>query len=89
MTKIKPILYGTDWCPKTTGFKNYFQLMGIGYEYFNVEKDPEAEQAVKDMNGGKIKFPMVVVGDKKLKNPSIQNLNIALNTYGLLTQETD
>jgi mycoredoxin len=61
--------------------------MGISYDYHNVEKDPEAEQAVKDMNDGKIKFPMVVVGEKKLKNPSIQDLNIALNTYGLLTQE--
>jgi mycoredoxin len=87
MHKIKPALYGTDWCPKTTGFKNYFQLMAIPYDYYNVEKDTQAEQAVKDMNGGKIKFPMVVVGEKKLKNPSIQDLNIALNTYGLLMQE--
>jgi mycoredoxin len=63
--------------------------MGIRYDYFNVEKDPDAEQAVKGMNGGKIKFPMVVVSEKKLKNPSIQDLNIALHAYGLLTQETD
>jgi mycoredoxin len=89
MHTTRPLLYGTDWCPKTTGFKNYFQLMGIRYDYFNVEKDPDAEQAVKDMNGGKIKFPMVVVGEKKLKNPSIQDLNIALHAYGLLRQETD
>ncbi|MDO1446800.1 glutaredoxin family protein [Rhodocytophaga aerolata] len=89
MDSIKPTLYGTDWCPKTTGFKNYFQLIGIRYDYYNVEKDPEAEQAVKDMNGGKIKFPMVVVGEKKLKNPSIQDLNIALNSYGLLSQQTE
>jgi mycoredoxin len=89
MQKLKPVLYGTDWCPKTTGFKNYFQLMGISYDYHNVEKDPDAEQAVKDMNGGKIKFPMVVVGEKKLKNPSIQDLNIALHSYGLLTQEAE
>ncbi len=88
MPTIKPVLYGTDWCPKTTGFKNYFQLMGIHYDYYNVEKDPEAEQAVKDMNGGKIKFPMILIGEIKLKNPSIQDLNIALNKYGLLSQET-
>ncbi len=81
---IKPILYGTDWCPKTTGFKNYFQLMGISYDYHNVEKEPEAEQAVKVMNGGNIKFPMVVVGEKQLKNPSIQDLNIALHAYALI-----
>jgi mycoredoxin len=87
MNSLKPTLYGTDWCPKTTGFKNYFQLMGIRYDYYNVEKDPQAEQAVKDMNGGKIKFPMVVVGEKKLKNPFIQDLNIALNSYGLLSQQ--
>jgi mycoredoxin len=89
MQKTRPILYGTDWCPKTTGFKNYFQLMGISYDYHNVEKDPDAEQAVKDMNSGKVKFPMVVVGENKLKNPTIQALNVALNAYGLLTQEAE
>ena len=36
------------------------------------------------MNGGKRKFPMVVVGDKTLKNPALEELDAALHELGLL-----
>lgn len=84
MDKIKPIVYGTDWCPKTTGFRNYFNIIGVKFEYHNIEDEPEAEEAVKAMNNGKIKFPMITIGKKNLKNPSIQELNKVLNENDLL-----
>jgi mycoredoxin len=80
----KPILYGAEWCPKTSGFRNYLQSSWIDFEYKDIENDPVAEQEVKDMNGGKVKFPMVVVGEKQLKNPPITDLNQALKEAGLL-----
>lgn len=82
--KTIPKLYGAHWCWLTNGFDNYFRTLGIKFERYDIEKDPEAEQAVKDMNEGKIKFPMVVIGDKVMKNPTIQELNQALNTFDLL-----
>lgn len=82
--KTIPKLYGAHWCWLTNGFDNYFRTLGIKFERYDIEKDPEAEQAVKDMNQGKIKFPMVVIGDKVMKNPTIQELNQALNTFDLL-----
>ncbi len=83
-TASTPKLYGTNWCWLTNGFDNYFRTLGIKFDRFDVERDPNAEQAVKDMNSGKVKFPMVVIGDDRLKNPTIQELNKSLNKYDLL-----
>ena len=80
-------LYGTDWCPLTGGFRGYLNRHSIPYDYHNIEQDPQAEEAVKAMNGGKIKFPMVVVGDQALKNPPIDELEKALHEAGVKPQE--
>ena len=77
-------LYGTDWCPLTGGFKGYFEKQNIPYTYHNVEKDPDAEQAVKVMNGGKVKFPMVTVGERVMKNPPIDELENTLADAGVI-----
>lgn len=82
--KIIPKLYGAHWCWLTNGFDNYFRTLGIKFERFDVERNPEAEQTVRDMNGGELKFPMIVIGDVNLKNPTIQELNKTLNTFDLL-----
>ena len=80
-------LYGTDWCPLTGGFRAYLKRNDIPFDYHNIEQDAEAEEAVKAMNGGKIKFPMVVVGDQTMKNPPIDELESALRAVGLATVE--
>lgn len=82
--KIIPKLYGAHCCWLTNGFDNYFRTLGIKFERFDVERNPEAEQTVRDMNGGELKFPMIVIGDVNLKNPTIQELNKTLNTFDLL-----
>ena len=76
-------LYGTDWCPLTGGFRAYLRRHDIPFDYHNIEQDAQAEEAVKAMNGGKIKFPMVVVGDQTMKNPPIDELESALRAAGL------
>lgn len=91
---LKVQIYGTEWCPLTLGFRKYLQLQGVAFELLNVEQDPGAEAASKAMNGGKLKFPMVVIGevgrywqsgDKAavLKNPKLAELTAALEEYGL------
>ncbi len=83
-TKPDVIVYGTDWCGLTKALRNYLDMIGLRFEYQNVEQNPQAETAVREMNGGKLKFPMVVVGEKTMKNPSLEELNKALNAYDLL-----
>lgn len=86
-------IYGTDWCPLSLGLRKYFLNTGVPFDWLNVEQDPQAEAADKAMNGGKLKFPMVVIGevgsywkpgDKAdvLKNPRLAELNAALERYG-------
>ena len=80
-------LYGTDWCLLTGGFRAYLKRHDIPFDYHNIEQDAAAEEAVKAMNNGKIKFPMVVVGDQTMKNPPIDELETALRAAGLTMVE--
>ena len=86
MTREKtPVLvYGTDWCGLTHAFRERLEVGGVRYTYHDIETDLEAEEAVKTMNGGKRKFPMVVVGETVMKNPPLPELEAALERYGLL-----
>lgn len=86
MTQINPsvAVYGTDWCPLTRALRNWLDTLGVRFDYHNIERDPEAERAVIEMNGGKRKFPMVKVDDVVMKNPSLEELNKALARHGLL-----
>lgn len=87
-------VYGADWCPLTLGFRKYFSLQQIPYRFFDVETDVQAAQAVQAMNGGQLKFPMLVVGELAgywkpgdpsvvLKNPKLPELEAALRQFGL------
>lgn len=80
----RPLVYGADWCGLTRGFRNYLETLGIEYQYLNVERDAFAAEAVRAMNGGKLKFPMVVVGAHAMKNPSLRDLNAALDAADFL-----
>ena len=65
------------------GFRTYLDRKGIPFDYYNVEKDADAADVVRAMNNGKLKFPMVVVGDREMKNPTLGELDDALATVGL------
>lgn len=75
----KPLLYGADWCKKTIAIQSYFKDHEVEYDYLNVEQSDDAMQAIQDMNRGKVRFPMVVIGEQKpMKNPSSEELDAAL-----------
>ena len=80
----KPILYGTHWCPKTSGFSHYLQREWVDFTFKNVEEDEAAAQEVKDQYEGKLKFPVLNIGDEWLKNPSIPELRKVLQAHELL-----
>lgn len=80
-------VYGADWCPLTGGFRGYLKQVGVPYDYHDIENDSRAEEAVRAMNGGEVKFPMVVVGEHVMKNPPIEELNGALRASSLLSAD--
>ncbi len=80
----KPILYGANWCLKTSGFKNYLQREWVDFTYCNVEEDEAAAQRVRDQYDGKLKFPVLEIGDVWLKNPGMGELRAVLKAQGLV-----
>jgi len=92
VTKIQ--VYGASWCPLTLGLSKYLRENALPFELLDVERDPQAEAADRRMNGGTLKFPMVVIGQLEgywqpgddaavLKNPRLAELREALERYGL------
>lgn len=89
-------IYGAGWCSFSRGFQNYLQSRQIPFEFYDVEQDPAAERAARQMNGGVLKFPMLVIGEhlqgpwkpedggKVMKNPRLGELEAALGEAGLL-----
>ncbi len=78
-----PHIYGATWCPLTGGFRAYLDRQNTRYLFHDIEAEPGAEDAVRAMNEGKLKFPMVVVGDREMKNPTLEELDDALAAAGL------
>ena len=76
-------MYGTDWCPKSANLRNYLQSIWVDFEDYNVETRPEAEQAVRALYDGALKFPTITYGDAFLKNPGISQLDAFLEEHGL------
>ncbi|MEM1001027.1 MAG: glutaredoxin domain-containing protein [Bacteroidota bacterium] len=76
-------LYGTNWCMKSANLRNYMQSKWIGFDDYNVEEDQDAEQRVRALYDGKLKFPTLKYGEDFLKNPSISELNTFLESKGL------
>lgn len=74
-------LYGTHWCMKSAKLRNYLQSKWIEFEDFNVEEDLNAEQRVRDLYDGKLKFPTVKYGEDFLKNPDLKELDAFLDSH--------
>ncbi|RKN83306.1 glutaredoxin family protein [Ulvibacterium marinum] len=84
MSDLKLKLYGADWCMKSANLRNYLQSIWVEFEDFNVETNAEAEDTVRALYDGALKFPTVTYGAKFLKNPTTSELKTFLETHGLL-----
>ncbi len=80
----QPVLYGADWCLKTSGFRNFLQREWVDFIYYDVENNEEAAQRVRDHYDGKLKFPVLEIGGVWLKNPGMGELRDALKQQKLL-----
>ena len=83
MDKPKLQLYGTDWCPKSSALRNYMQSKWIEFDDFNVDTDAEANARVRELYGGKLKFPTVLLGNDFIKNPSLSELDEFLKKHNI------
>ena len=73
-SKIK--LYGAERCHKTQYYKTYLENLNLEYAFLDVESNMENAEELKSLyESGKLNFPTITIGEKKLRNPSDKDLN--------------
>jgi mycoredoxin len=78
------LVYGTDWCEDTQASRNHLDMLGVPYQYINIEQDPASQEWVKQQNGGKQKTPTIKIGGQILVEPSEPELEKAVRAAGVM-----
>jgi glutaredoxin len=74
-------VYGTDWCRLTFGVREYLIKSHVDYDYFDIERDPLADEFVRTVNDGRQRLPVVVVEDQRVTNPTLAELDALLRDH--------
>ena len=67
-------VYGSDWCRFTFRLRECLMQLRMEYEYFDIDRDPRANEFVLAMNDGQQRYPLVVIGEDALTNPTLADL---------------
>lgn len=80
-----PILvYGTSWCAATQKVRRYLDRLDVPYAYRDIEYDLDAARQVRWWTGGTLSHPTVQVGGQVLVEPTLDEIDWALNRVGIL-----
>lgn len=72
---IKIKLYGAERCHKSQYYKKYLEKLNLNYEFLDVELNEANAEALRNLyENRKLNFPTIMIGDKKLRNPSDADL---------------
>lgn len=75
MENIKITMYGTPWCGDTIRAKRVFEEYNVEYDWININKDPNGEKTVKEINNGFKSVPTIIFPDQSiLVEPDKQTL---------------
>jgi len=74
-------VYGTDWCGVTFGVREYLTNSRIPYDYHNIEQDQDADEFVRAMGDGRRRFPLIVLEERVLTSPTLNELQHVLDEY--------
>jgi len=73
--KLEIKLYGTERCHKTKYYQEYLNAQAINYKFLDVEKNSESAEELRGLyKNRRLNFPTIVIGNKKLRNPSNKEL---------------
>jgi predicted GNAT family acetyltransferase/glutaredoxin len=76
--KIK--LYGGDGCHKTHYYRLVLDEIGVPYQFFDVEANKDHAKELRGLyENGKLNFPTITIGSKKLRNPYNEDLKKWIN----------
>lgn len=69
-------VYGAERCHKTNHYKEFLDATKLPYQFLDVENNIDhADELRGFFENGKLNFPTITIGDKKLRNPSDNELN--------------
>ena len=77
-------VYGTRWCAQSQMVRRHLDRLGIPYRYVDLETDPEAAAEVRWLTGGYVSHPTVSIGGDVLVEPTLGELDWALERAGLI-----
>jgi disulfide oxidoreductase YuzD len=72
-------VYGTNWCRLTFRIREYLMRSRVEYLYFDIETDHAAGEFVRGMSDGEQRYPMVVIADQVVINPTLVELQTMLD----------
>ena len=78
------VVYGTSWCAASQMIRRHLERLGILYRYVDIERDPAAAAQVRWWSSGRASHPTVLVGGSILIEPTLDELDWALNEAGLI-----
>ncbi|WP_411893687.1 glutaredoxin family protein [Winogradskyella sp. A2] len=68
-------LYGTERCHKTQYYKTFLNQKELEYSFLDVEDNDEFAEELRSLYQNRnLNFPTITIGDKKLRNPSEEEL---------------
>lgn len=89
--KDRIVVYGAVGCADTQRARHELESLGVAYEYVDVERDPDANERVKQWNGGRRITPTIVLpsgnvvtGEDRLAAPSNAELHERLRADRLM-----
>ena len=72
-------MYSTPWCGYCHRLKGQLQREGIDFHVVDIERDPEAAEIVRAVNGGNQTVPTLVYSDGSAHtNPSLAQVKAKL-----------
>jgi hypothetical protein len=72
-------VYGADWCGLTVNLREYLTAGRFAYEFHDIDRDPAACALILALTDGRWRFPIVVVRERVLANPTCMELRRVLD----------
>jgi glutaredoxin len=72
-------VYGTNWCSLTFSVREYLTNARIPYDYYDIDGDQHADAFVLAMHDGRRRFPVIVVEERILTAPTLNELQKVLD----------
>ncbi len=68
-------LYGAERCHKTQYYKTFLETRNLNYIFLDVEENKRDAEELRNLyKNRKLNFPTITINDKKLRNPSDEEL---------------